>query len=54
MISTVLLIYYCLKVKHGYKLEIQTPETMKLFGSTEMLMDKTKNGENAASLEIVK
>ena len=27
---------------------------MKLFGSTEMLMDKTKNGENNESLEIVK
>ena len=29
------------------------PETMKLFGSTKKLIDKTKNGENAPSLEVV-
>ena len=29
------------------------PETMKLFGSTKKLKDKTKNGENVLSLEVV-
>ena len=29
------------------------PETMKLFGSTKKLLDKTKNGENVRSLELV-
>ena len=38
------------KIKDGYKLELQTPETMKLFGSTKKLIDKTKNGENVPSL----
>ena len=32
-------------MKDGYKLELQTPETMKLFGSTKTLIEKTKNGE---------
>ena len=41
------------KIKDGYKLELQMPETMKLFGSTEKLIDKTKNGENVPSLEVV-
>ena len=27
-----------------YKLELKTPETIKLFGSTKKLIDKTKNG----------
>ena len=40
-------------IKDGYKLEFQTPETMKLFGNTKKLMDKTKNGENVPSLEVV-
>ena len=39
-------------MKDGYKLELQTPETKKLFGSTEKLIDKTKNGENVPSLEV--
>ena len=30
------------KVKHGYKLELQTPETMMIFGSTKKLIDRTK------------
>ena len=29
------------------------PETMKLSGSTEKLIDKTKNGENVQSLDVV-
>ena len=42
-----------LKIKHGSKLELQTPETMKLFCSTKKLIDKTKNGEKVISLEVV-
>ena len=42
------------KIKDGYKLEIQTHETMKLFGSTKKLIDKTKNGENVPTLQVVK
>ena len=41
------------KTKDGYKLELQTPETKKLFGNTRKLIDKTKNGENVPSLEVV-
>ena len=41
------------QIKDGYKLELQTPETMKLFGNTKKLIDKTKNGENMASVEVV-
>ena len=41
-----------LKIKHGYKLELQTPETMKLFGNTKKLIDKTKKGEKVPSIEI--
>ena len=33
------------KFKDGYKLELQTPETLKLFGSTKKLIGKTKNAE---------
>ena len=39
-------------IKDLYKLELQTPETMKLFGSTKKLIDKTKNGENVQSIEV--
>ena len=41
------------KIKDGYKLELQTPETMKLFRSTKKLIDQTKNGEKLLSLEVV-
>ena len=41
------------KLKDGYKLELQTTETMKLFGSTKKLIDKTKNGEKISSIEVV-
>ena len=41
------------KIKVGYRLELQTPETMKLFGSTKQLIDKTKKGENVLRLEVV-
>ena len=41
------------QIKDGYKLELQTPETMKLHGRTKKLIYKTKNGENVPSLEVV-
>ena len=41
------------KIKDEYKVESQTRETMKLFGSTKNLIDKTKNRENVPSLEVV-
>ena len=40
------------QIKDGYKLEVQTVETMKLFGSTKKLIDKTKNGEKVSNLEV--
>ena len=39
------------KIKTGYKLELLTPETMKLLGSTKKVVDKDKNGENVSKLE---
>ena len=41
------------KIKDGYKLELQMPETMKLCGSSKKLIGKTKNAENVPSLEVV-
>ena len=41
------------KIKNGYYLELLTPETMKLLGSTESKITKDKNGENVSHLEIV-
>ena len=41
------------KIKHGCKLELQTPESMKLFSSTKKTIYKTKSRENVASLEVV-
>ena len=40
------------KIADEYKLELQTPATMKLFDSTINLIDKTKNGE-MEKLEVV-
>ena len=34
------------KIKTGYYLELLTPETMKLLGSTKNNTAKDKNGEN--------
>ena len=34
------------KIKNGYYLELLTPETTKLLGSTESKITKDKNGEN--------
>ena len=41
------------KIKNGYYLELLTPETMKLLGSTESKITKDKNSENVPHLEIV-
>ena len=41
------------KSKDLYKLKLQTPETIKLFGSTKKLINKTKNGEKVRSLQVV-
>ena len=45
------------KIKHAYKLELQMPETMKLFGSTKKKnnkkIGKTKNVEKVPGLEAV-
>ena len=41
------------KIKNGYKLELLTPETMKVLGSTKKGVDKDKNGENVPKIEIV-
>ena len=40
------------KIKTGYYLELLTPETMKLLGSTRSYIAKGKNGENVPYLEI--
>ena len=40
------------KIKDGYSLELLTPETMKLLGSTGNKITKGKNGENVPHLEI--
>ena len=41
------------KIKSGYYLELLTPETMKLLGSTESKITKDKNGEKVPHLEVV-
>ena len=41
------------KVKAGYKLELFTPETMKLLGSGKKDADKAKDGKNVPKLESV-
>ena len=40
------------KIRNGYSLELLTPETMKLLGSTKNKITKDKNGENVPNLEI--
>ena len=42
------------KIKTGYKLELLTPETMKLLGSAKKDVDKEKNNENVPKSESVK
>ena len=41
------------KIKSGYKLELLSKETMKLFGSTSNSIDKDKNSELVPKLESV-
>ena len=41
------------KIENRYYLELLTPETMKLIGSTESKITEEKNGENVSHLEIV-
>ena len=41
------------KIKSGYYLEVLTPETIKLLGSTESKRNKHNNSENVPHLEIV-
>ena len=41
------------KIKTGYKLELLTPETMKLLESAKKDVDKDKDGENVPKLESV-
>ena len=50
--SIELLMDYCWKIKDWYKLELQTLETSKLFGSTQKLKHKI-NGEIVPNLEVV-
>ena len=42
------------KIKNGYKLELLTPETIKLLESTKNVVDKDKNSENVPKLDSVK
>ena len=41
------------KIINGYKLELQTTETLKLFGTTKKVIEKKKNGESLPSLQVV-
>ena len=41
------------KIKAGYKLELLTPETLKVLRSTNKVIDKDKNSENVTKLESV-
>ena len=41
------------KIGYGCKLELEMPETMKLFRNTKKSIDKTKTGEKIPSLEEV-
>ena len=41
------------KIKNGYYLELLTPKTIKLLGSTYSKLNKDKNGENVSHLGIV-
>ena len=40
------------KIKNGYSLELLTPETMKLLGSTENKITEDKSSENVPHLKI--
>ena len=40
------------KIKTGYKVELLSPETMKLLASGKKDVDKDKNGEDVSKLEL--
>ena len=40
------------KIKAGYYLELLTPETKELLGSTKNKVTKNENGENVPHLEL--
>ena len=40
------------KIKTGYSLEILTPQTIKLLGSTENKITKDRNGQHVPHLQI--
>ena len=40
------------KTKAGYYLQLLTPKTMKLLGSTKSKITKNENGQNVIHLEI--
>ena len=42
------------RIKNGYSLELLTPGTMELLGSTENKITKDKSGKNVPHLEITK
>ena len=44
---------FVFKINTGYKLELLTPETMTLLGSTKKDVDADKNSENVPKLESV-
>ena len=41
------------KIKTDYKLELLTPETMKLLGSTKKVVDKDKNVSKLESVKVI-
>ena len=41
------------EIKAGYKLELLTPETMRLLGNTKKYVDKDRNGGIVPKLESV-
>ena len=41
------------KIKDGYRIELQRPETMTLFGSTRKLIEKTKTEKIIELIEVV-
>ena len=41
------------KIKTSYKLELLSPETMKLLGSTKKYVNQDKDGEDVPKLESV-
>ena len=43
---------FTFKIKNWYSVELLTPETMKLLGSTKNKITKDKNGENVPHFEI--